>query len=132
MRMFSVGQVLQIFPSDAPANIISSHKHTSGSTWFHLLSSYVSPTVSMPYTTLTVCTWLKNYECLFLMLNATRLPLALSALPPSLLCHSLEFTSKPEAEICSPASFSFFIEAICFCIVAGITGLGHSTVHVSL
>lgn len=124
MNTFSVGQVFPIFPLDASVSIISSHKHTFASTWFHLLSSYVSPTVSMPYATLTVYPWLKSYECLFVMLHPTHI------LP--LLCHSLEFTSKPEAEIYSPASLFFYKEDIHFCLVPSITGLGQSTVHISL
>jgi len=69
--MFSVGQVLHILPSDASANIISSHKHTFASTWFHLLISRASPTVSTPYATLTVYTCKKNYKRLYLMLHPT-------------------------------------------------------------
>ena len=96
MNVFSMGQVLPIFPSDASANIISSHKHTSASTWFHLLSSHVSPSVSMLYATLTVYTWLKKYKCLFLMLYPTHiLPLLFH------LCHLL-FAATPWNSPASP------------------------------
>lgn len=131
MNMFSAGLVLQLFPSDASANIILSHKHTSASTWFHLLSClpyslyalhhphyiYLAEKLQMPFPNAT---------------PYTQPPFALSPLPPALLCHSLEFTSKPEAEIYSPASLSFFMEAISFCLVPSITGLGQTAVHISL
>lgn len=100
---------------------------------FHLLSSHVSPTVSTPYTTLTVHNWLKNYKRLFPILHPyIHVPFALAPLPPPLLCHSLEFKTKPEAETYSHTSLSFITEAVSFCLVPSITGLDQSVVHISL